>query len=130
MVRNGPLLFPIRGFAYLLRHVARLTFFAGLHGPALIPISQQVVGLPKIRCRRHRLMTVQAEIRLLEQTRFHRLMGQILYKVFVGSVECFSADLILRLGRMLRAIHVLDQMALAAGHAVQRGIAPFGLIHK
>jgi hypothetical protein len=45
-------------------------------------------------------------------------MSEVLNKIFVGSIECLAADLILRFRRMLGSIHLLDQMALAAGDAI------------
>ena len=45
MVRHLALLFPVRRLADLLRHVAGLALFAGLHRLALIPVAQEIVGL-------------------------------------------------------------------------------------
>ena len=130
MISDRALLFPIGRLSYLLGHMARLTFFAGLDGPALIPIAEQIVGLAQVRRRRHRLMAVQAQIGLLKQAQFHRLVREILNEILVWPIQRLSTGFILRLRGMFGPIYLLDQMALAAGNSIQGWIACFRLINK
>ena len=57
-------------------------------------------------------------------------MGQVRCKILVRSVHGFAADIIFGLRWMFRAIHLLNQMALHAGYAVQRWLSGSRLSHE
>lgn len=122
--------FPVRRFPDLLGHVAGLAFFSRLHGLALVPIAQQIVTLAEFCGGRHNLVAIQTEIRLAEERRFHRLMREILGRIFIGTIHRLIAEFVFRLRRLLRAIDLLDEMTLRASHAIERGVAGLRLSHE
>lgn len=130
MIGHLALGFPVRRFPDLLGHVASLTFFSRLDRLTLVPIAQEIVALTEFRGGRHNLVTIQTEIRLTEQRRFHRLMREILGRIFIGAIHRLIAELVFRLRRLLRPIDLLDKVTLRAGYAIERGLAGLCLGHE
>ena len=53
-------------------------------------------------------MAIQAEVRLAKQIQFHRLMSQVLHRIFIRSIQRLSG-FILGHRRIIRAIDLLDK---------------------
>ena len=75
-------------------------------------------------------MAIEAEIRLLKQPQLHRLMRPILNSILIGAIDRLALEFVLRLWRLCCPINLLDQMALRAGHPIQRRVTGLGLIDK
>ena len=75
-------------------------------------------------------MAIEAEIGFLKQPQLHRLMRPILNRILIRAIDRLTLEFVLRLWRLFCPINLLDQMALRAGHSIQRGISGFSLIDK
>ena len=75
-------------------------------------------------------MAIEAEIGFLKQPQLHRLMRPILNRILIRAIDRLTLEFVLRLWRLFCPINLLDQMALRAGHSIQRWVTGLGLIDK
>src|SRR5512141_97177 len=75
-------------------------------------------------------MAVEAEIGLLKQPQLHRLMGPVLNRILIRTIDHLALEFVLRLWWLLCPVNLLDQMALRTGHPIQRGVTGLRLIDK
>ena len=59
----------------------------------------------------------------MKERRFHRVVREILGRIFVGPIHHLGAEFVFGLRWLLRSIDVLDQVTLCARHAVERWLA-------
>ena len=75
-------------------------------------------------------MAIEAEVGLLKQPQLHRLVRTVLDRILIGAIDRPVLEFVLGLRRLFRPINLLDQVALRAGHPIQRRVTGLGLIDK
>ena len=57
-------------------------------------------------------------------------MRPILNSILIGAIDRLALEFVLGLWRLFCPVNLLDQMALRAGHPIQRRVTGLGLIDK